>query len=65
MACGGCGARRAAAKGAAPGAKVQFRVTWGDGSNEMFESYPKARLAMGQQADQAKRKGMRVTNATA
>ena len=65
MACGGCGARRAAAKGAAPGAVVQYRVTWGDGSDEKFSTYSEARLAMGRQTDQAKRRGMRITNATA
>lgn len=64
MACGGCGARRAAQNKAAGGAgKVtKYRVTWGDGSNDLFAAYSEARMAMGTEKDATKRKGMRVTS---
>ena len=64
MACGGCGARRAAQNKAAGGAGTvtKYRVTWGDGSKDLFDSFPEARLAMGNQADATKRKGMRATS---
>ncbi len=64
MACGGCGARRAAQNKAAGGAgKVtKYRVTWGDGTSELMDRYQDARLAMGNQKDATKRKGMRVTS---
>jgi hypothetical protein len=64
LSCGGCGAKRAAANKAAGGAgKVtKYRITWGDGSNDLFDTYSAARLAMGDQKDVTKRRGMRVTS---
>lgn len=60
MACGGCGARRDAAKTAADGKITKYVVTWGDGTTEEHATLPMARVAMSQQTDNAKRRRMRV-----
>lgn len=62
MGCGGCQAARDARKGvSADGKKSAYRVTWGDGVREDFDSLPGARMAMGAQSDPAKRRAMRMT----
>lgn len=63
MACGGCGARRAARAGSDGVAKVtKYRITWGDGTSELVDSYPEARKAMTLEKSATKRRGMRVTS---
>lgn len=60
MACGGCGARRSARAGTAEeGTITKYRITWGDGTTELKDTFPQAKLAMGTQSDPVKRKGMR------
>jgi hypothetical protein len=60
MACGGCGARRAARSVGGDGKVTEYKVTWGDGSTNQYASLGEARLAMGAQSDDKKRRGMRV-----
>ena len=61
MACGGCGANRAARMAAADGKVTKYRVTWGDGTSTLEETLVAARLAMGKQSDPVLRRGMRMT----
>lgn len=63
MACGGCSSRRTARTGVDGVAKVtKYRITWGDGSSELVDSYPQARTTMGSEKSVTKRRGMRVTS---
>lgn len=63
MACGGCNSRRAARAGVDGVAKVtKYRITWGDGSSELVDTYQTARTTMGNEKSVTKRRGMRVTS---
>lgn len=59
MACGSCGGarKRAAVEG---GRTTVYVVTWGDGAREDFKTIPAARVAMANQKDAAKRRGMHM-----
>lgn len=60
MACGSCGQRRN--KAASEGSRTAvYVVTWGDGVREEFPTTPAARIAMANQKNAAKRRGMSMT----
>lgn len=60
MACGGCGQRRAKAA-TEGGRKTVYVVTWGEGKPSEYDTLPMARVAMANQTDPAKRRGMHMT----
>jgi hypothetical protein len=44
-------------------AKVtKYRITWGDGTSELVDSFPEARKVMALEKSATKRRGMRVTS---
>lgn len=63
MACGGCAAKRnarVAGMSGNDGKVTKYKVTWGDGSADTYDDYSAARLAMGGEKEDRKRRGMRI-----
>lgn len=55
-----CCGKDAKVKSAADGRTTVYVVTWGDGAREDFKTIPAARVAMANQKDAAKRRGMHM-----